>query len=79
MLDQARAEGASIADREMVLETPAFGRRIVAIDLSPLAERRGLAVADLAAGALDRRQAGRGDEPPRRHACHGNAGRGAGP
>jgi len=41
LLAQARSQGVSIADREMALETPALGRRRVAVDIAPLAERPG--------------------------------------
>jgi len=41
LLAQARSQGASIADREMALETPALGRRLMAVDIAPLAERPG--------------------------------------
>jgi two-component system, NtrC family, nitrogen regulation sensor histidine kinase GlnL len=41
LLAQARSQNASVADREMALETPALGRRRVAVDISPLAERPG--------------------------------------
>ena len=72
LLDQARAEGASVADREMTVETPALGHRLIAVDVAPLADRAGLAVAD-PAGALLHRPAGRGADPPRRHPRHGDA------
>jgi two-component system, NtrC family, nitrogen regulation sensor histidine kinase GlnL len=41
LLVQARSQGASIADREMTLETAALGRRLVGVDIAPLAERPG--------------------------------------
>ncbi|HXU59258.1 MAG TPA: histidine kinase dimerization/phospho-acceptor domain-containing protein, partial [Verrucomicrobiae bacterium] len=41
LLDQARAEGASVADREMAVETPALGHRLIAVDVAPLADREG--------------------------------------
>jgi len=41
LLAQARSQGASIADREMALETPTLGRRLMAVDIAPLAERPG--------------------------------------
>jgi two-component system, NtrC family, nitrogen regulation sensor histidine kinase GlnL len=41
LLDQARAEGSSIADREMTIEGSSLGRRLVAVDMAPLAERPG--------------------------------------
>jgi two-component system nitrogen regulation sensor histidine kinase GlnL len=58
LIDQARAEGTSIADREMILESGALGRRMVAIDLSPLAERAGW----IAISLQERSIAGRLDE-----------------
>src|SRR5262249_39773265 len=39
LLEQARAQGTSVADREMALETPALGRRLIAVDAAPLADR----------------------------------------
>ena len=41
LLDQARAQGASVADREMAVETPALGHRLIAVDVAPLADREG--------------------------------------
>ena len=41
LLDQARAEAASVADREMTIEGSALGRRLVAVDVAPLPERAG--------------------------------------
>jgi len=58
LLAQARGEGTSIADREMILESSSLGRRMVAIDLSPLAERAGW----IAISLQERSIAGRLDE-----------------
>jgi two-component system nitrogen regulation sensor histidine kinase GlnL len=41
LVDQARAEAASVADREMTIEGSAIRRRLVAVDVAPLAERPG--------------------------------------
>jgi two-component system nitrogen regulation sensor histidine kinase GlnL len=41
LLDQSRADGASVADRDMALEAPALGRRLLAVDVAPLGERPG--------------------------------------
>ena len=39
LLGQARSEGANVAVREMTIASSALGRRLVAVDLAPLAER----------------------------------------
>jgi two-component system nitrogen regulation sensor histidine kinase GlnL len=41
LLAQARADTTSVADREMAIESAALGRRMVAVDVAPLAERAG--------------------------------------
>ncbi len=41
LLAQARDEGNSVGDREMTIETPALGRRLLAVDVAPLADRPG--------------------------------------
>lgn len=58
LLAQARAEKASVADREMAIESAALGRRMIAIDVAPLAERAGWLTLSL----QERSIAGRLDE-----------------
>jgi two-component system, NtrC family, nitrogen regulation sensor histidine kinase GlnL len=41
LLDQARADGATIGDRQMTLTGPSLGYRLVAVDLAPLVDRPG--------------------------------------
>ena len=41
LIDQARVDGASVADREMTIETPSLGRRLLAVDVAPLGDRPG--------------------------------------
>ena len=41
LIEQARNEAGSVADRDLPIESAALGRRIVAVDVSPLAERPG--------------------------------------
>jgi len=40
LIDQARADSTSVADREMAVEAPALGRRLIAVDVAPLASDR---------------------------------------
>ena len=58
LLAQARSEKASVADREMTIESAALGRRMIAIDVAPLAERAGWVTLSL----QERSIAGRLDE-----------------
>jgi two-component system nitrogen regulation sensor histidine kinase GlnL len=39
LLAQARVEGTSVADREMAIEAPALGRRLIAVDVAPIPDR----------------------------------------
>ncbi len=41
LLEQARNGGASVADREMAIETPSLGRRLIAVDIAPIPDRAG--------------------------------------
>jgi two-component system nitrogen regulation sensor histidine kinase GlnL len=41
LLAQARADQASIADREMTIEAPVLGRRVVGVDVAPIVDRPG--------------------------------------
>ncbi len=41
VLAQARIEKTSVADREMAIESAGLGRRVIAVDVAPLAERAG--------------------------------------
>jgi two-component system, NtrC family, nitrogen regulation sensor histidine kinase GlnL len=41
LLDQARSDGTSVADREMALDAPALGRRLLSVDVAPLGDRPG--------------------------------------
>lgn len=41
LLAQARSEKTSVSDRELAIESAALGRRMIAVDVAPLAERAG--------------------------------------
>jgi two-component system, NtrC family, nitrogen regulation sensor histidine kinase GlnL len=58
LLEQARNEAADFADRELAIESAALGRRTIAVDLSPLADRPGW----LTLALQERSIAGRLDE-----------------
>jgi two-component system nitrogen regulation sensor histidine kinase GlnL len=62
LLAQARADQASIADREMTIEAPALGRRVLAVDVAPIADRPGW----LSVVLQERSLAGRLDEALKR-------------
>jgi len=58
LLEQARSDGANVADREMIVESSSLGRRMIAADLSALVERPGWVAVSL----QERSIAGRLDE-----------------
>jgi len=58
LLAQARSAGASIADREMTLDSSALGQRLVGIDISPIADKEGW----ISIALQERSLAGRLDE-----------------